>query len=180
MRRRRVIAAAAATAGLAAGCVVAAGVFGAPAASAAQPGPWEPVHSQPYTRAAGVVCPFAYKADVVRDEERGRTLLTYPDGSPQEQEFTGPLFVRFTNLSSGASVVRNLGGTAWIVNGTDGSITGHGVGHVAIGILVGNPASTPTGQWVLSGTFDFTLRADGTRDFTIERGSAEDLCQTLA
>jgi len=88
---------------------------------------------------AGEVCPFALHGEATKDEERVRNLLAYPDGTPQEQEFTGPLSFRWTNLSTGKSVVRDL-----------------------------------------SGTFDFAINADGTRNFTVEHGSAENLCQTLA
>ena len=170
MRLRRVLAAAATVAAVAAV---------APSAAADSPSPWQRYYSQPFTDAAGVVCPFALHGDIVSDHELFRNLQTYPDGSPKEQEFVGPLVIRFSNVSTGASVERNLTGTGRWFYDPDGTTRGHGVGHFGLGVHIGNPTSPP-GEWVLTGTFDFVLRADGTRDFTMQGGTAEDLCKTLA
>ena len=170
MRLRRVLAAAATVAAVAAI---------APSAAADSPSQWRRYYSQPFTVAAGVTCPFAFHGDIVEDKEYVRDLLTYPDGSPEEQEFTGPLTIRYTNLSTGESVDRDLSGTGWWFYDPDGTTHGHGFKHMGLGVHIGNPTSPP-GEWIFSGTFDFVLHANGTRDFSIERGSAEDLCQTLA
>lgn len=176
MRLRRVLTAAGVSATVAGAALVA----GTPGASASPPGPWQPFRSTPTSFAAGVVCPFAEQGVPVADEERFRNLSTYPDGSPQEQQFTGLLKFRYTNLATGKSVVRNETGTAVFFFAPDGTITAHGDGHIGISIHAGNPPSTPVGEWVLTGTFDVVLRPDGTKDFTLEHGTAEDLCQTLA
>jgi hypothetical protein len=152
--------------------------FAAPA-SASSTSPWQRYHAQPFTQPAGDVCPFALHGDIVKDHELVRTLQTYPDGSPREQEFVGPLVIRFTNLSTGASVERNLTGTGYFFYEPDGTIRGRGLGHIAIGIHAVN-TSPPPGEYVLTGSFNFVLRPDGTRDFTIQGGTVEDLCDTLA
>jgi hypothetical protein len=177
VRLRRVLpigAAALAAAGLTAGLAIASTPSGGSPA-----GPWQDFRSKPFTQAAGEVCPFALHGDIVKDGEQVRNLLSYPDGSPLEQEFRGPLYIRFTNTSNGKSVVRDLSGTGWWFYPKDGTIYGRGEGHMGLGIHKVNTSPVP-GEYYLSGTFDFVLNADGTRDFTFERGSAEDLCQTLA
>lgn len=176
MRLRRVLIGA----GMAAAVTGLASVAGfAAPASASSPSPWQRYHEQSFTEPAGDVCPFALHGDIVQDHELFRTLQTYPDGSPEEQEFVGPLVIRFTNLSTGASVERNLTGTGYFFYEPDGSIRGHGLGHIAIGIHAVN-TSPPPGEYVLTGSFNFVLRPDGTRDFTIQGGTMENLCDTLA
>jgi hypothetical protein len=152
--------------------------FAAPAA-AATPDPWQPYFSGSFTEAAGDVCPFAVQADDIQDHEEFRTLATYPDGSPQEQEFVGLLVYRYTNLSTGASVVRNLTGTGYFFYQPDGSTTGHGDGHIGLSVHAGN-TDPPPGEYVITGAYDFTLEADGTVHFDLRGGTAENLCDTLA
>ncbi len=169
MRVRRVLAAAATVAAVAAV---------APSAAADSPHPWQQFRSDPFTDAAGVVCPFALHGDPIEDKEQVRTLQTNPDGTPREQEFVGQLVFRFTNMSTGASVDRNLTGTGFFFTDPDGTISGNGRGHFGLGVHVGNPTSPP-GEWVLTGKFDFVLGADGVRTFTLN-GTQENLCDTLA
>ncbi|MBO0869630.1 MAG: hypothetical protein J2P15_13795 [Micromonosporaceae bacterium] len=153
------------------------GFAGSPAL-AESPSPWQPFRSAPFTQAAGDVCAFAVHGDIVTDHELVRTLQTYPDGTPREQEFVGPLVIRYTNLSTGASVERNLTGTGWWFFDQDGTTHGNGVGHFGIGIHAGN-TNPPPGEYVLTGAFDFVLGADGTRTFSVQGGTVENLCQTL-
>jgi hypothetical protein len=49
---------------------------------------------------------------------------------------------------------------------------------MGIGIHAGN-TSPPPGAYVLTGAFDFILRPDGTRSFSVQ-GGTENLCHTLA
>src|SRR5690242_9431998 len=91
---------------LAAGLVV----LVAPTASAhdgGDGGGWVPTSTPPFDIPAGVVCPFEVKGDIVADNERMRTLAAYPDGSPRVQDFAGRLVIRFTNVGTGRSVVRD-------------------------------------------------------------------------
>jgi hypothetical protein len=176
MRLRRVLCAAGASA-VVAGTVLIATM---PSAAASQPGPWQPFRSTPTSFAAGEVCSFAEEGVPVADEEMFRDLATYPDGSPQEQEFAGLLTFKYTNFANGKSVVRNETGTALVFYAPDGTITFHGEGHIGLSVHIGNPPSTPAGEWVLTGTFDAVIHPDGTKDFTLEHGTAENLCDTLA
>jgi hypothetical protein len=54
----------------------------------------------------------------------------------------------------------------------NGSIP-HSEGSITFGVR-----RTPAGEWVLTGTFDAVLHPDGTKDFTLEHGTAENLCDT--
>ena len=176
MRPQRVLAGASLAAAVSGFALVAG--FAAPA-WASSPSPWQPFHEQPFTQPAGAVCPFALHGDILTDHVLVRTLQTYPDGSPQEQEFAGPLVIRFTNLSTGASVERDLTGIAYFFYEPDGTIEGHGLGHIAIGIHAVN-TSPPPGEYVITGSYTFVLRPDGTRDFAVQGGTVENLCDTLA
>jgi hypothetical protein len=171
VRLRRVLAAAAAVTGIATAVV--------PTAMADSPNPWQPFHEEPFTDPAGLVCSFALHGDIVEDHELVRTLQSYPDGSPKEQEFVGPLVIRYTNLSNGVAVDRNLTGTGFFFFDPDGTIRGDGRGHIGLGVHIGNTTS-PAGEWVLTGRFDFVLAADGTRTFNVQGGTQENLCETLA
>ena len=171
MRLRRVLAGVAAV-------VAVAGVAATPAFASA-PTPWQPFRVDPFTDAPGTVCAFGLHGDIVDDHELVRTLQTYPDGSPLEQEFVGPLIIKFTNMDSGASVIRNLTGTGYFFFDPDGSIHGTGLGHIGIGVHIGKTTTTPAGEWVLTGSFEFVLGADGVRTFDVT-GTQENLCETLA
>jgi hypothetical protein len=139
-----------------------------------------PFRAADFDLPAGSRCPFALSGRVLADHERIRTLATFPDGSPSRQEVKGPLVVRYINVASGASVVRNLTGDAFIDTRSDGSFTftlKHG--HLAVGLGAGDPGGPAF--LVLSGrgfTVDFAV--DGGRTVTPGRGSIENICQTLA
>ncbi|MEY9968011.1 hypothetical protein ABIA33_006091 [Streptacidiphilus sp. MAP12-16] len=141
-------------------------------------GGWQPYRSSPFVAAAGTQCAFALKGDVVRDEERIRTLAVDAAGKPTEREVTGPLVFRFTNESSGASVVRNLAGTAWLYYHTDGSQTWVVVGHLGMGIKAGNPYQPP-GHYVLTGRLILDIHSNGVPQLVAHQGATENLCDTL-
>jgi hypothetical protein len=158
---------------------VCAGLFLVPTiASAASP--WMPFRAADFDLAAGTRCPFALSGRVLEDRERIRTLATFPDGSPSRQEVKGPLVVRYINVDSGASVVRDLTGDAFIDRRSDGSFTftlKHG--HLAVGLGAGDPGGPAF--LVLSGRgFTVDFAADGGRTVTPGRGRIENICQTLA
>ena len=164
--------------------LILAGTFGVlitPAAAVAdKPGPWAPSPTSSFVLAAGTRCPFTLAGDVLKDKERIRTLETNPDGSPRTQEVVGQLTTRFTNLDTGASVVRNLTGTGIIEYLPDGSftLTLQG-GHFAVGL-----APTDTGGpafLIFTGSgFSVLFAADGSRHVTYGNGTVENICETLA
>lgn len=152
------------------------------AGPAAAASPWMPYHQEDVVvTAARSTCGFDVSETVVSQAERYRTTATFPDGTPQTQVFRGNLTMRFTNLSTGESVVRDLGGTGVFAYNPDGSPASLTSQHGPFGATM-PPGSTPTtGIFVLSGHgTSVTFHADGTRSFTLgPAGSAENLCLTL-
>ena len=113
---------------------VCAGLFLVPAVASAA-SPWMPFRAADFDLAAGSRCPFPLSGRVLEDRERIRTLATFPDGSPSRQRVKGPLVVRYINAASGASVVRDLTGDAFIDTRSDGSFTFTlKNGHLAVGL----------------------------------------------
>ena len=95
----------------------------APAAAPAdKPGPFMPFRTADFDLPAGARCPFALSGRVQVDRERIRTTQA-THGTPRQQQVVGKLVVRYINMSSGASVDRNLTGNALIDNHPDGSFT---------------------------------------------------------
>lgn len=144
------------------------------------PPPWIQYRAQPWTDPAGTVCSFGVQADIVRDEERYQQWATYPDGKPKVQWWVGALDVRYTNLSTGRSVVRDLGGDGLFVYDHDGGFRLEVFGPAGARITVGSIGSPP-GEWVLNGRWEYRKSADGThRQLRLFHGTAENVCDTLA
>ncbi len=147
-------------------------------------------HHSPWTsyRTAEVVvpserstCGFDVRITPVEDAEEYRTTSTWPDGSPRTQLFRGTLVERYTNLTSGESVVRDLSATAVFAYREDGTPESLTSVHGAFGTTM-PPGSTPdTGLYVLGGHgTEVTFEPDGTRTFSLgHHASAEDVCDTL-
>jgi hypothetical protein len=155
-------------------------MFLAVPASAGAASPWQPFRSAPFDLPAGSRCPFELTGAIVRDKERIRTLSTYADGSPAQQEVTGLLVVRYTNVATGESIDRNLTGDALIDLRPDGTIARFTLveGHLAVGLGAGD-AGGPA-FLVLSGSgFAVDFAPDGSRTVTTGTGTAENVCQTL-
>jgi hypothetical protein len=175
MRSGRVLATAAAA-------LIAAAASGLPSAQAATVGSsdgWLPYRTAPWTDAPGGVCAFGVTTAIVDDQEQYRTLATYPDGSPELQEFRGPLVIRYTNTSSGASVVRDLSGYAWFHYDADGGLEALVASHIAVTVPVGN-TGFPPGEWVISGRSEVTLDSAGAINVRLIHATAENLCTTLS
>jgi hypothetical protein len=151
----------------------------APAAVATNGHGWQPYRTQPFTTPG--VCAFTMQGDIVRDEEEVRTDATFPDGSPRIQMFRGPLIIRFTNLSNGRSVVRELSSTGRMEYRPDGTtmLYSYGDGATSVRIFIGN-ATTPAGWYIPYGRFRLTIHPDGTRDLMPIHSEVENLCRTLA
>jgi hypothetical protein len=153
----------------------------APAASAAGGSAtehrWVPFHTKAFDTTNA--CSFTVHGDIVEDEEETRVDATYADGSTKVQEFRGPLVIRFTNTSTGESVVRDVSGYALLHFGQDGSSTWFFNGGGSIGVHAGN-TTTPPGSYILQGTFVLEIAADGTRTIRRVHATEENLCATLA
>ncbi|MEU8541532.1 hypothetical protein AB0C52_16340 [Streptomyces sp. NPDC048717] len=144
-----------------------------------EPSGWQPLHTAPFEQKAGDVCSFALKGDIVQDGERIRTLAWDTAGRPTVQQVTGPLTIRFTNESTGASVVRAVPGIATIQYHPDGSQTWAGSGHMAVAFHSGNPYHAP-GEYILNGRIDLELHPGIGAELTSLKGTSENLCDTLA
>ena len=142
-------------------------------ASAGAASPWQPFRAADFDLPAGSRCDFPLSGRVQQDGERIRTL------SDSRQEVKGPLVVRYINQDTGASVVRDLTGTALIDTFPDGSFRFTlERGSLAVGLGAGDPGGPAF--LVLSGRgFTVDFGADGSRTVTAGRGSVEDICQTL-
>ena len=143
-------------------------------ASALADSPWQPFRAANFDLAAGTRCDFPLSGRVQEDGERIRTR---DDGT---QEVKGPLVVRYINQDTGASVVRDLTGTALIETFPDGSFRFTLVhGSFAVGLGAGDPGGPAF--LVLSGR-DFTVDfgSDGSRTVTEGRGTVENICETLS
>lgn len=155
----------------------AAGTSATDGTAAGAAGGWHRFHAQPFSTPAGALCPFPLSSHVLFDREYVRTTRTWPDGSPRTQEYAGPLVVRVTNTSAGRSVRRDLSGRAVVQHARDGSSTYVLQGPVAVGFHPGD--SLPPGYVVLRGEHTVRFAADGTRTVTVDRGTEENLCETL-
>ncbi len=168
---------------LVAGAAAAASFVAAPAASAhdshdhGHHGSGHGHHGSPWTpyRTAEVVvaadrstCGFDVRITPLRDGEEYRTTSTWPDGTPRTQLFRGTLVERYTNLTSGESVVRDLSATAVFAYRADGTPESLTSVHGAFGTTM-PPGSTPdTGLYVLGGHgTSVTFEPDGSRTFTL-------------
>lgn len=157
--------------------VSASGLF-APAAHAAGKGDWQPAPTAPFETSG--VCSFTMKGDIVKDKVEARTVSTYPDGSPEVQDFRGPLAIRFTNESNGRSAVRHVNGRARVHYLEDGgrAYDWHGGGSVPVRV---DSPGFPQGWYILHGRFKVVGHGgDGHRLFSDVHAKVEDLCLTLA
>ena len=159
--------------------MTAAGLAAAPATASAHPIPWQPYRTSPWTDQPGQVCAFGVAATIVKDGEQVRTLKSYPDGSPEVQEFRGPLYVRYTNQSSGKSVVGDLSGYGLFTYESDGAIDGRIQQHIGLTVKVGN-IGWPAGEWVISGQANVTLSPTGQVSVQLGHAKADDICADLS
>jgi hypothetical protein len=157
--------------------------FSAPAHAATtttgtqNPGAWVPITEGNREYPAGTVCSFALSNEVVSQAEEQRVALTYPDGTPLETDYRGPLVVRYTNESTGASVVRDLSGTAQLYSTPDQGSLWVSQDHFGLTVHPGDP-NHAAGLFVLTGPSVFVVPSDG--DTTVlAQTRVENICDTL-
>ena len=141
--------------------------------------PWQQYRTAPWTDAPGAVCTFGVTTSILVDQEQERILASYPNGQPKLQEFRGPLVVRYTNTSTGQSVVRDLSGYGWFHYGADGSNEALIASHIGVTVPVGN-TGFPAGEWVLTGQSLVSVDSAGTISVQLLHATAENLCTTLS
>jgi hypothetical protein len=140
---------------------------------------WEPFRQESFVDPAGLISTFAMRVDPVEDDERTRVLATHPDGRPMLQEYDGTLVIRFTNGTSGRSVLRNVTSYALVYTTEDRIRYTYYRGRAGVGVRIGNP-TTPSGWYIMDGTFFVRSTPAKQRDFLVQDGTVEDLCETLA
>ena len=151
-------------------------------AASANGSPWQPYRTEEFTVTADrSTCAFDVLVTPLVDEEEYRTTKTWPDGSPREQVFRGALIERYTNLSTGASVVRDLSATAVYAYNADGTPASLTSLHGPFGATMPAGSTPESGIFVLSGKgTSVTFNADGTRSFTLgKHGTASNVCDDL-
>ncbi|GAA3283162.1 hypothetical protein Dvina_48365 [Dactylosporangium vinaceum] len=162
---------------------IAAAIVAVTATPAAASGPggggWEPSSTPPFVLAAGAVCAFEVKGDIVRDRERMRTLATHPDGTPKVQDFEGVLVIRYTNTSNHKSVVRDATGSIRLISLEDGTRIQQLHGHNALPVKASN-TGFPGGDYITHGDFVVIDHPDHVREVPVQLGTMENLCVTLA
>jgi hypothetical protein len=157
-------------------------MLGTGVGSARAESPWVLVHEQDQTiPAARSTCGFDVAEHIVSQAEEKRTVATYADGTPEVEIFRGDLTIRFTNVTTGTSVVRDLGGTGVFRYNPDGSPRSLTSLHGPFSATM-PPGSTPTTGIIVfhrKGS-SVTFNADGTRAYVLGRhDTPENLCQTL-
>lgn len=143
---------------------------------------WHPYRSDDIAYAAGERCAFKVTGTVVKDKEEYRNVNFWPNGKPRTQEFRGPLTIRWKNLASGRSVLRDQSGHAYLDFDRRGDLVALTAlsGHFSAGLPKG---STPyRGIGYIGGKWSsVTINPDGTVTVSLgPHGTLENLCRTLA
>ncbi|MFJ9692189.1 hypothetical protein [Kitasatospora sp. NPDC101183] len=154
-------------------------LLAAPAAQADDDG-WQPYHGQDYDAPAGTLCPFHLYITDVLDQEETRTVARYPDGSPAQVLWRGPLILRYTNLDTGAQATRDQSGDATEYRLPDGSTVWDVPkdSHISAKIHPGNPYHA-AGDYVFSGGAVLLVHPGGQVQ-VLAQNRVENLCETLA
>jgi hypothetical protein len=141
------------------------------------PGGWTPITETNREYPAGTVCSFGLRDDVVAQGEEYRVARTYPDGTPLETDYRGPLLVRYTNESTGASVERDLSGTAQLYSTPDHGSLWVSQDHFGLTVHPGDPYHA-AGLFVLTGPSVFAVPPD--HDIVVlAQTQVENICDTL-
>ncbi len=141
--------------------------------------PWKRYRTKPWHDAPGKVCAFGVNVTIVRDQEQDRTLLSYPNGKPKVQEFRGPLFVRYTNASTGKSAVGNLSGYGWFSYPASGGLDAFVASHIDVTVPVGNNGF-PAGEWIVSGRALVIIDSAGAINIVLIHATTKNICRTLS
>lgn len=150
----------------------------APAQATTGPEPWQPYTATDFVAPAGRYCAFELAVEAIEDDEEYRVVTRYGNGAERVVEYRGKLVSRFTNVATGATVVRDLSGHGWEGRYPDGAMKSFSVaGPFSFGFRAED--GYPRGYYRLDGITVITLDEDGTRHLRVT-GSAENMCETLA
>lgn len=150
-----------------------------PAQAVSGPEPWQPYTATDFVAPEGKYCAFALAVEAIVDEEEFRVVTRYPDGAERVLEYRGELVTRFTNVATGASVVRDLSGHAWLELYPDGQAmkSFSGIGPFGFGFRAED--DYPQGYYRFDGVTLITIAEDGTRTLRYT-STEENLCDTLS
>lgn len=174
MTLRRKISMVVAAAGL-----LAAALTATAAPAGASPAGWQRYEYGPFTEPAGTACAFTLTGDPVRQDVRYLTTDTYPNGDPEDQFWTGPLYIRYTNESNGKAMVGNLSGSAVIHYDPDGTQHWYVIGPFGATFHTGNPYHA-AGEYILGGVTDMILHGGTVAQIAFHRGPSTDVCRALS
>jgi hypothetical protein len=139
---------------------------------------WQPAPFSGFTLPAGTFCPFALKAEVLRNDAIVATTKSFADGTPEQQVYMGPQLYRFSNIDTGASVLTLLDGILIYDFASDGSFTITAIGKNGLGFrpIDGFPA----GLYLVDGYHVVRYGANGgPRQMLSAIGIETSYCQTL-
>ncbi len=150
------------------------------ASAAAAAETWQPYPEGPLTLPAARYCgSFDLRSTPVQQDVKSRVLERYASGAIRVQEFTGLLIVDVTNLSTGATVQRNLSGHAVVTFREDGSIATYEM-RGPIGFGWPQQDAYDRGFYVMNGYHVVTFDASGARSMLVDRGTEQNLCEVVA
>ena len=142
---------------------------------------WTPFEQPDIDYAAGFRCEFAVHGEVLRDREEFKDVAFWPDGTVRTQLWRGTLVLRWSNVGTGESVVRDQSASAVAEYGSDGALdkmTSTG-GAFSAGVREGGWPGK--GVYVIDGKWtSIVIEDDGNSAITLgPRGTLENLCETL-
>ena len=142
---------------------------------------WIPYEQPDIDYAAGFRCEFAMHGEVLRDEEEYKDVALWSDGSVRTQLWRGALVIRWTNVDTGESVVRDQSARAVAEYGSDGALDSMTSMRGSFGAGLGEGGDPGKGAYIVSGRWSgIVLEDDGTRAIVLgPNGTLENLCETL-
>ena len=132
----------------------------------------------PYDAPAGLLCDFPIHWDIVVNQVRTKVVATYPDGSAKRQLAVGALFLRVSNVDTGANMLVDASGSAVINYGTDGSMRWFVVGPV-IARLAAGTSNEPRGLYTINGVYRIAFSPTNFKTITLIHGTIHNLCPDL-
>ncbi|MBS2539684.1 hypothetical protein KGQ20_43775 [Catenulispora sp. NF23] len=112
-------------------------------------GGWTTVTYTSRDYAAGTVCTYELKEDFPTQGVQERIVSAYPDGSPRQTDFRGPLIARYTNVATGAQIDEDLSGKGTLFDFPDKSSLWVIPDNFGLTVRAGDPYHAQ-GEYVLS------------------------------
>jgi len=142
---------------------------------------WQPAVQGDLTLPAARYCgTFDLKLVAVSQDVRGKVLSRWDNGTPKDTYYTGPLTTKAINEATGKSKDYFMGGAALESDSPAGAIqTYQTFGPVGVGMPAGASQGLSAGFYVVRGYHEIRFNADGTREVTVAKGPATNICTQL-